>query len=229
VTERLCDKLDDYLGGWLANSVRAEFEAHLARCSACRDEVERQRRLDGLLDRAGDSLESVPPGLVGRIERRITAAQWRSRAVKAVAGLAAAAVVVLSVLLWPERPVTGPSVSIVEKTTRPDATVPDEPAVGPIDRRAASRQLAMLVVSHCGSSCPAGPRWARVPEIAPPRRHVTRAFTATVLGEHEAEAIRAGEERESPKVARGTSATDASFVRTHRTLGTRQAARVAYY
>lgn len=229
MSDQLCDQLDDYLGGWLDKSARGEFEAHLERCADCRGEVERQRRLDGLLAQAGAHLEPVPPGLVRRVERHLAAAQWRSRAIRAVAGLAAAAVLVLSVLLWPHRPGTAPTVTIRETPQMPRDRAPEEPLITPIDHRVASGELAVLVVSHCGRSCPSAHRWTRMPWIAPPPRFVNAGFAVRVLADAEAEARQVGEVGESPQVVLSTSAEGVSCIRARHTLGTRKVARVVFH
>jgi hypothetical protein len=228
MNDRPCTKLDDYLGGWLPKPAQADFEAHLARCAHCRAEVERQRRLDGMLGQVGARLEPVPPELVERIERRLAAAQWRSRATRAVAGLAAAAVLLLSVLLWPERPATETAGPVVEAPVSPHEATAPEPPTAPLDPRGASEQLAMLVVSRCGSSCPAAHRWTRVPAVAPPARLVHRAFSVTVLGNGEVEAQQAPEVQERPKMLLSSSTIGVSCIQARHTLGARRIARVVF-
>ena len=229
MSDRLCNQLDDYLGGWLDKSARREFDAHLERCADCRGEIERQRRLDGLLVQAGAHLEPVPPGLVHRVEQHLAAAQWRSRAIRAVAGLAAAAVLVLSVLLWPQRPGTELAVTIGEVPQMPRDQAPEGLDITPIDHQAASGELAMLIVSHCGRSCPSAHRWTRMPWIAPPPPFVNAGSAVRVLADAETEARQTGEVGESPQVVLSSPAAGVSCIRARHTLGTRKVARVVFH
>jgi len=106
---RRCDHLDDYLAGVLSAAEAARFEAHLAECPACREEVADGQRIDRLLARASDHLEPVPARLVDRIEGRIGSLR-RRRLVRVVLGLSAAAAALLAVgiSLMPRDEVTPP-------------------------------------------------------------------------------------------------------------------------
>ncbi len=59
-SERL-DLFEDFLGGQLEGTAKAEVSAHLQRCSACREEVD-SARLAGLLLRAGLEPTAEPSG-----------------------------------------------------------------------------------------------------------------------------------------------------------------------
>ncbi len=227
MTDRLCDKLDDYLGGWLEEQTRTEFEAHLERCGDCRMEAARQQRLDAWLARTDDSLESVPPHLVHHIERRLAVARWRSRAVWA-AGLAAAAVVLLGVLLWPHHPETAPLVTCVDTSPRAEHVGRDTPFLAPLGHSLPSQQLAILVASHCGSSCPSPHRWTRLPRIMPVTPRVQGGFATSVLSEGSAPDGQTGDVAESQPVVLRSSAPSASGVQARRTLGARQIPKVIY-
>jgi len=105
---RMCDdfqeRLWDLLDGDLDEAERAEMEAHLASCEACRGEMEVRRRVWALL-----GLDVVPEGrdLTQRILNRVTAEtrrrthrhrlRWASVAAAACLALA----VTLTLLLWP--------------------------------------------------------------------------------------------------------------------------------
>ena len=78
-----CDHLDDYLAGGLSADEAARFEAHLADCPACREEVAHGQRIDRLLAQGSRRLEPVPPSLVDRIERE----GWTVRAAAEAAGI----------------------------------------------------------------------------------------------------------------------------------------------
>jgi predicted anti-sigma-YlaC factor YlaD len=85
-----CDRLDDYLLGWLSEEQAAAFEGHLADCAECRGHRETQCRIDRAMETARTQPESVPPLLVERIHRQVRAARaWRL--VRIACGLAAAA------------------------------------------------------------------------------------------------------------------------------------------
>ena len=60
MTDPRCDRLDEYLCGWLSPDEAAAFEAHLAGCPACRDEAAVQRHIDGLLAEGSAQVEPVP-------------------------------------------------------------------------------------------------------------------------------------------------------------------------
>lgn len=53
----LDDKLDDYVDGELPPAARAALDEHVAGCAACRNVVERERTLRGLLSDYGNSVE----------------------------------------------------------------------------------------------------------------------------------------------------------------------------
>ncbi len=63
------DALDDFIAGELAADCRAEFEAHLFDCPACRAEVAEWQALCRTLKAASDELEVPPADLAQRIER----------------------------------------------------------------------------------------------------------------------------------------------------------------
>lgn len=229
MTDQSCDRLDDYLGGWLEESARAEFEAHLARCAACRAEIERQRRLDGLLGHASAHLESVRPDLVCRIERGLAAARRQRWVTRAVAGLAAAAVLLLSVLLWPQAPPTRPTATIVDVPQKPHDWVPEKPPTASVGPRAASEQLAMLVVSHCGHSCPSAHRWTRMPRVALPTPSVRAGSAGRVQADDAAEARPAQGLPEPPKFLVSSSSKGGFCIQARHTLGTRKVARIVFH
>jgi hypothetical protein len=65
-----CDRLEDFLGGWMPEADASEFERHLLQCEACRVTADLQQRLDKLLKETADVID-VPESLVERIEREI--------------------------------------------------------------------------------------------------------------------------------------------------------------
>lgn len=98
-----CDQLDGYLADWLAERERAAYEAHLADCHACRDQINLQRHIDHLLEQGVEQLEPISPSLIDSIEARIQRFQ-RRRTVRRVSGLAAAAVALILAGMWFVRP-----------------------------------------------------------------------------------------------------------------------------
>jgi anti-sigma factor RsiW len=88
--ERVTGYVDDALGA----DDRAEIEAHLRECDACREQAGFESALRGRL-RALAPLE-IPPGLRRQVQRRLRPAS--ARRVLATVGLAAAAVLALMVL-----------------------------------------------------------------------------------------------------------------------------------
>jgi anti-sigma factor RsiW len=95
-----CDYLDEYLSTALSNQAAARFEAHLADCPACREELERQRQVDWLLVHAVRRLDPVPAGLLERIERQARPS-LRRPAVQVAASILAAAALVMGVVFSP--------------------------------------------------------------------------------------------------------------------------------
>jgi anti-sigma factor RsiW len=97
---RECDLLDDYLLAGLPDDEAARFEAHLAGCPTCREEVREQRRIDRLLVEGVEQPAAVPASLLGRIEEEFRRSH-RRRVVRWTWGLSAAAVAasLLAVLL----------------------------------------------------------------------------------------------------------------------------------
>ncbi|HKU59580.1 MAG TPA: hypothetical protein VJQ44_00090, partial [Gemmatimonadales bacterium] len=78
--------------------------AHLAACADCRDELALVQATVALGRRAPRIADST--ALTAMIERRLTGARVRRFEVQRIAGLAAAAGLVLAVWArWPERPV----------------------------------------------------------------------------------------------------------------------------
>jgi anti-sigma factor RsiW len=97
-----CDYLDEYLSTGLSDQAAARFEAHLADCAMCREELERQRQIDWLLVHAVRRLHPVPAGLVERIERQARPS-LRRPALQVAASILAVAVIVLGILFSAER------------------------------------------------------------------------------------------------------------------------------
>jgi anti-sigma factor RsiW len=113
-----CEQLDEYLCGWLAPDEAAEFEGHLAGCSACREQSAVQRRIDRLLAEGATGIEPIPAALADRIERGVRAARRRRR-VGWVCALTAAAGIVLALGFW-----GAPRLSFLRHDARPVVAAP---------------------------------------------------------------------------------------------------------
>ena len=86
-----CEQLDSFLDDELDTLAAARFQVHLRECSVCREAIQEQRWIDGLLrSPAGVRAESAPPTILESLRSTVT---QRRQYVRLVAcGLAAAAV-----------------------------------------------------------------------------------------------------------------------------------------
>jgi hypothetical protein len=91
-----CEQLNAFLNGDLAPVDARRFEGHASVCAECRDAIDEQRWIDGLLcSPERTALESPRPAMVGEIESALSQSkQWAG---VLAYGLAAAAVVFLAV------------------------------------------------------------------------------------------------------------------------------------
>jgi anti-sigma factor RsiW len=93
-----CHYLEDYLDGELAPGESARFAAHLDQCPTCREVVDEQQWIDGLLRApASAQLETPSTALLesfrGAVARRLQFPRW-------AVGVAAAAAVLLVAVGW---------------------------------------------------------------------------------------------------------------------------------
>jgi Putative zinc-finger len=94
-----CQNLDAYLDGELTPGEGARFAAHLTDCPACREAVDEQQWIDGLLRApAIAQRETSPPALVESFRRAIARRLRYSRL--AAGGAVAAAAVLLVAVGW---------------------------------------------------------------------------------------------------------------------------------
>jgi anti-sigma factor RsiW len=140
MTDPRCDQLDEYLCGWLSPDEAADFEAHLAGCSACRDEATVQRDIDRLLAEGSAQVEPVPVRLAGRIERGVRVARRRRQFGLACALTAAG--IVLALGLWGVSTVLSP-----RDDGRPMAQGPAVPVDAPAPAIAETQQVATAHVT----------------------------------------------------------------------------------
>jgi anti-sigma factor RsiW len=159
MTDPQCQRLDEYLCGWLSTDEAADFEAHLAGCPACQEESAVQRRIDRLLAERAAQAETVPAVLASRVERGIRAAR-RRRLFGWADALTAAAAVVLAVGLWGapvlfstrgnDRPIVeNPTVPVrATEPLTPPAFAGTQPVVARVTLLDSSSAILVPVESH---------------------------------------------------------------------------------
>jgi anti-sigma factor RsiW len=125
-----CNNLDSYLSDDLPVDQRAIFESHLDTCSECRDAVDQQLWIDGLLQ-SPVRIELEQPTVTIRGAFHSSLAQRRRRVIRAACGLAAAATLLIAVgLLKLNRQSTGTlestenSIAVVQPTHAPTPAEP---------------------------------------------------------------------------------------------------------
>ena len=214
-----CHNLDAYIGGWLTQDERTEFEAHLKQCAACRDELGRQQRIDRLLSQASHHLQPPPADLIERVRQALEAARRRRRVVRVSAGLSAAAAILLAVLLtWPgrEAPPT-PRITAVPPQDRTATHVGAPSELSPV------QQLAVWMSSRKASSTGAAeyPR-PRVPVFAIAPHAVLASRTPGQLKQTTQTPEKKTSEDKESKVVRGTEPFNARANPWHRTLAERR-------
>jgi hypothetical protein len=99
MTDPQCDRLDEYMCGWLSKDEAAEFEAHLAGCAACQDECAVQRQIDHSFADAAARVAPLPATVADRIGHGVRTAQ-RRRQIGWASALAAAAGIPLALGVW---------------------------------------------------------------------------------------------------------------------------------
>jgi anti-sigma factor RsiW len=114
MNDPLCNQLDDYLGGWLADGERRAFEAHLAPCKACAEEVRLQRAMNQLLALAHPT---APPGLVEQVEAALRTR--RRRFARNAVAVAAALGCIMAGGLW----------RLEHRSPKAASPIPDAPAL----------------------------------------------------------------------------------------------------
>jgi hypothetical protein len=91
-----CENLDDFLADGLQAAAASDFIAHLDRCERCREAVDEQQWIDGLLrSPLAVKLEAPPNWIWERVTTRL--ARRRQNVKFLACGLAAAAAVVIAV------------------------------------------------------------------------------------------------------------------------------------
>ena len=150
----LCQRLDDYLNGDLAFSDRGRFQAHLAECDDCRDAVDQQQWLDGLLRSSEAAAIEAPPAPATIPLRRRVPSRRRFLVAAAAAGIAVAAAAPWSSFLGWEGlgegrqevaslPSPEPSEPAIDASPPPPATIADpSPSPSLLAREISDKPLA---------------------------------------------------------------------------------------
>ena len=136
-----CYQLEAYLADSLSADATAAFESHLDTCDDCREAVDEQRWIDGLLQSPTRiELEHTPPALLETI-RSSVARQERSK-LRVTYSLAAAAVVLIGIGWFALREPKPPR---DEATNNP--TVAAAPEIPELDQAPSPKQQATFVAS----------------------------------------------------------------------------------
>ena len=128
-----CNNLDAFLDGEFAPGENARFAAHLDQCPTCREAVDEQQWIDGLLrSPAIAQLKTPPPTLV---ETYRTSLARRHQHIRVVAGGLATAAMVLIAVGWTaklNRQAVGPTGhDVAEVAVAPTDSQEPMPAVQP--------------------------------------------------------------------------------------------------
>jgi hypothetical protein len=104
-----CDHLDAFLAGELSADAASRFAAHLEHCGMCRDAIDQQHWIDGLLRSPSRiELESPPAALIELIHQSTPRRRRRARFIAGGIAAAAALVVAVGWTALPNRLVKGP-------------------------------------------------------------------------------------------------------------------------
>jgi anti-sigma factor RsiW len=158
-----CNRLDDYMLGWLSPDEVAEFEHHLTDCPACCRELALQQSIDGLLPGCGGPMDAIPSGLVERTRYRVRA-QRRRKVVRWAFSLTVAAAMLLLLFIgrfafWPA---SGPGNRDVAVSQNAAVTLDNAASNSPIsalENPKASTRVALAdpssgIVLECKTSDP---------------------------------------------------------------------------
>ena len=135
-----CYQLEAYLADSLSADATAAFESHLDTCDDCREAVDEQRWIDGLLQSPTRiELEHTPPALLETI-RSSVARQERSK-LRVTYSLAAAAVVLIGIGWFALREHKAP----LDEATNP--TIAAAPEIPAANAAPSAKQQATFVAS----------------------------------------------------------------------------------
>jgi len=218
-----CENLDAYIGGWLDQSARSAFEAHLRKCPACQGEISRQERIDRLMKEARRHLEPVPPLLMRRIEGRLQVGSAFARPRHWVpACLSAAAILAFALVLPLARRGALQSPGLVEIPDTSATSDTARPLLAVIDRQRALQQLAVLVTSQGRDVTPDAHPRLRLAAIAAPREHgMTHGHREMRRSVPEPRGS-GGQDKKELKITRGPPPFSARAVQRRWTLGQRK-------
>jgi anti-sigma factor RsiW len=109
-----CDNLDAFLSEELGADAAARFEAHLSACDACRDAIDEQRWIDGLLRTSGKlQTEGVPDTVIQSFRTSIIRRRRRAKLVACSVAAAAAIIIAAGWTAMTNRQASGPAGSEV--------------------------------------------------------------------------------------------------------------------
>jgi anti-sigma factor RsiW len=159
--------LEGYVDGSLAGSAKAEFERHLPSCPACREDIEEERRLDALLARVAERLDSPPAELRTELAASIRIEERRRALLGAWAAVAAAILVVCGLRFGGEGPAVAPKSPVHPVAVAPPAAArapvrvdfgPDAPVIGMMVETASPDVSIVFIYPTLGSQENGGPR-----------------------------------------------------------------------
>jgi len=94
-----CMLIDQYLVGDLAQDAAARFERHVAGCAECREAIDEQRWIDGLLQSPeAEALETAPATVTNRLSGQVV--RFRRRTIIRRSMAVAAAASIAATALW---------------------------------------------------------------------------------------------------------------------------------
>jgi anti-sigma factor RsiW len=142
-----CDKLDDYMLGWLSPDEAEVFERHLTDCPACRGELVLQQSIDCLLAGCGESIDAIPSGLIEHTRRRVRA-QRRRKVVRWAFGLVvAAAALILAIIgrfaFWSTSGPGNRDVAVSQKAAEMPGNTASNSPVSALENPKASTRVAL--------------------------------------------------------------------------------------
>lgn len=139
--ENVRAELDAYSAGMLAGPVRADMDAHLAECAACRSELAEVRQLAGIL--RSMPVPAMPASLVGRLTQVAREQEARGRQRRGT-GLTMAAMLAVGVGIGMLAATSRPRPDAVPAPLVAAAPTPALPAREPAPTPATARDAATL-------------------------------------------------------------------------------------
>ena len=142
-----CDRLDDYMLGWLSPDEAKVFERHLTDCPVCRRELALQQSIDGLLAGSGGPLDAIPSGVIERTGYRVRAERRRKLVQWAFGVVAAAAVLILAVMgrfaFWSHGRPGNNDVAVSQNTVRAPGNSASNSLISALENPKTSTRVAL--------------------------------------------------------------------------------------